>query len=108
MLTEEPKAEVSQRLEDLGKIYDEHNKLYGADYYEHGALMMALFPPHGITLTNESEFLRYNLFKQMAAKLARYANNFFKGGHKDSLDDIAVYSQMLAEIDGIIERKMKG
>jgi hypothetical protein len=35
----------------------------------------------------------------MASKLARYANNFFTGGHADSLEDISVYAQMLREVD---------
>lgn len=101
------KPAVVKSLEELARLYEERNRLYGSDYYEHGNLMMALFPPHGITLTDESEFVRYNLFKQMAAKLARYAKNFFKGGHKDSLKDIAVYSQMLVEIDELMERKLE-
>ena len=32
-------------------------------------------------------------------KIARYAENFDKGGHDDSLNDISVYAAMLRSID---------
>lgn len=89
---------VPERLRKLGNLYQERNKVYGSDYLQHGDLMKAFFP-EGIHLRNPDDFTRYSLFKMCAAKLSRYAKNFFKGGHADSLDDVAVYAQMLSEVD---------
>jgi hypothetical protein len=96
-----------ERLTQLGSLFRERDVTYGSCYHDHGAIMMALFPPHGITLTDEWEFKRYAIFMTLASKMARYAKNFFKGGHADSLNDIAVYSQMLAEVDELQNGRLK-
>lgn len=90
---------VAAALIKLAELYETRNAEYGDDYKHHGQLMMALFPK-GIELRSEADFARYALFKMIAVKLARYAVNFHRGGHRDSLDDIAVYSQLLQELDG--------
>jgi hypothetical protein len=93
---------VPDRLTELGNIYRERNKAYGSDYHRHGKMMMALLP-RGVVLKTEHAFRRYNIFKQIVAKIARFAVNFDSGGHADSLDDISVYAQMLRELDEIGE-----
>jgi hypothetical protein len=92
------RASVPERLTELGTIFQDRNRAYGSDYLEHGDLMMAFFP-EGVKLETPDDFTRYSLFKMCAAKLSRYAKNFFNGGHSDSLNDLSVYSQMLAEVD---------
>jgi hypothetical protein len=39
------------------------------------------------------------VFVQIVGKLTRYAEQFTSGGHEDSLDDTAVYSMMMKELD---------
>ena len=90
---------VPGSLAALGRIYEERNRKYGKNYHLHGFVMMGLFP-HGVNLASVSDFNRYSCLKEMATRLGRYSHNFHDGGHTDSLDDIAVYSQMLRELDG--------
>jgi hypothetical protein len=89
---------VAKMLETLGSIFASRNKEYGDDYHHFGKTMLGFFP-RGVTLKTEKDFGRFALFTFAAAKLSRYAKNFAKGGHPDSLDDAAVYSQMLQELD---------
>ena len=92
------KKTVPESLAALGEIYKDRNMIYGDDYKGHGNVMMALFPM-GIVLYNQTDFNRYSCLKEIVTKISRYATNFNRGGHDDSLDDIAVYSQMLKELD---------
>lgn len=89
---------VADRLAALGETYKVRNKTYSNNYYRHGPLMVALFP-EGIELGSPEEHARFGILTMMVSKLSRYAANFKSGGHKDSLDDLAVYSQMLVELD---------
>jgi len=89
---------VKKQLEDLGKLYQKKNDEYGDTYHRFGPVMDAMFPD-GLTLDNPEDFGRITLLEQIMGKLVRYASNFESGGHADSLDDIAVYSQMLQELD---------
>ena len=56
--------------------------------------MKALFPS-GLYLNTELDFARFGILNFIVSKLIRETNNFSSGGHEDSLDDIAVYSQIL-------------
>jgi hypothetical protein len=89
---------VPKALAELGKIYAERNAVYGDDYKNHGRIMTVLFPD-GLTLKTVEDFNRFSCLKEMVTKIARYAPNFQRGGHTDSLDDISVYAQMLQELD---------
>jgi hypothetical protein len=60
--------------------------------------MAALFP-EGVELKSPSDFTRFALFAQAHGKLVRYAARFAAGGHPDSLDDTAVYAQILRFVD---------
>jgi hypothetical protein len=93
------KKTVGRMLADLGKIYDERGASYGDNYLWAGKRLSGYFP-RGITLDSEEKFNRFHLFVHMDSKLSRYAQVMEKGGyHADSLDDLAVYSQMLREFD---------
>lgn len=89
---------VPQALRDAAAIYEERNKLYGDNYKRHGQVMAAMFPT-GVELHDLHDHNRFGVFTQIVAKLTRYAENFQRGGHVDSLDDMTVYSQMLQELD---------
>jgi hypothetical protein len=89
---------VPDKLASLAKLYRERNLLYGDNYKRFGDVMMLLFP-NGITLQTKEDHNRFSLFVHIVTKGTRYAEQFKKGGHPDSLDDIAVYAQMLWEID---------
>lgn len=91
-------ATVPEMLRNAAKIYEERNKLYGDNYKRFGWIMNTLFPD-GINLSHPEDFNRFGIFVQMVSKLTRYAQNFEKGGHSDSLDDLAVYAMMLRELD---------
>ncbi len=99
-----PLPTVGERLSSLGKLYDERATLYGDNYKHFGKVMMGMFP-HGLTLETEEEFGRFSLLVLPLIKLTRYSQMFKKGGHVDSLDDTAVYVQMLREIDDEIANK---
>jgi hypothetical protein len=89
---------VPERLKKLGQLFADRNALYGDNYKNFGKVMIALFP-EGIELKTESEFNRFCIFVQIVSKASRYSSMFKHGGHPDSLDDTAVYSQMLAEVE---------
>lgn len=89
---------VPDMLRDNAGIYEQRNQLYGDNYKRFGKIMAILFP-NGIDLQNADDFNRFGIFVQVVSKITRYAENFSRGGHDDSLDDNAVYSMMLKELD---------
>jgi hypothetical protein len=89
---------VPDRLAALADIYEDRNALYGDNYKRFGDIMVGLFPK-GLTIDSAPGWNRIALLIHMVTKVTRYAENHNDGGHADSLDDIAVYSQMLREID---------
>lgn len=89
---------VPERLSDLGSIYRERNEVYGDDFRRYGRVIMALFPD-GVKLDNEQDANRFGVLTQMIAKFGRYCSSFAVGGHADSLDDLAVYAQILSLLD---------
>jgi hypothetical protein len=86
-------------LERLAVLFRERNSLYGDNYLHHGQIMIALFNGKVPEQNTVEDANRFGIFTQMVSKLTRYANRWDKGGHEDSLDDLSVYSQMLAELD---------
>ena len=95
---------VPEMLREAAETYEERNQLYGDNYRFFGDIMKALFP-HSINLSSTNDYSRYALLLLMAMKLDRYAKQFDQGGHDDSLLDLAVYSQMLRELDIECRRK---
>jgi hypothetical protein len=90
--------DVADALRKLGDLYAQRNAIYGDSYHKFGELLETLFPD-GLTLHGASDFNRFICYTQALGKLTRYAPNFHKGGHADSLDDNSVYSQMLQQLD---------
>lgn len=93
--------DVTDALKEAADLFEERDEKYGSSYKKHGRVMRAFFP-QGLELSTENEFGRFAIFNMLAGKLGRYANNFEDCGHKDSLDDISVYAQMLNDLDGAI------
>lgn len=89
---------VVRELEAKARVFEERNKLYGDNYKRFGYVMVALFP-NGLNLKSAEDFNRFGILVQLVAKETRYAENFVRGGHDDSLDDTAVYAMMLKELD---------
>lgn len=89
---------VPNRLKLLGELYEDRNKTYGAAYKQFGDVLLGLFP-EGLQLKTEEDFCRFAIFVHSMGKMVRYARAFNRGGHPDSLNDMSVYSQMLAEYD---------
>lgn len=89
---------VPQMLRDLAHIYAERNPQYGDNYKHGGEILKAMFPD-GIILRSAEEFNRMHLLIMMMSKLSRYAAMLTKGGHVDSLNDIAVYAMLARECD---------
>lgn len=89
---------VPEMLREAAAVYEERNKVYGSNYKRFGSVMREIFP-QGITLRSIDDFNRFGVFVQMVGKITRYAENWQRGGHEDSLVDLAVYSQMLRELD---------
>lgn len=89
---------VGDELRLAAELYDQRNEVYGDTYKEFGDLLHALHP-EGITLVTKEDFNRFGVYTQILSKIKRYSVNFMKGGHEDSLTDLAVYANMLKELD---------
>lgn len=93
------RSTVPERLSKLGELFLERHRTYGRDYEHVGDILMGMFPG-GLTLDAPEKFQRFYMFVYMLGKLNRYSQCLARGeGHQDSLDDLSVYSQMLAELD---------
>lgn len=88
---------VPDMLRVAAKIYEDRNKMYGDNYKRFGPALSGLM--NGAALTTPDDFNRFGILVQIFSKISRYCNMFEKGGHDDTLDDIAVYAMMLKEID---------
>jgi hypothetical protein len=89
---------VPAALKELAKLYEERNATYGDSYHKFGEVLEIVFPD-GLFLKTASDFNRFIAYFNCMGKLVRYAPNFTKGGHVDSLDDTSVYAQMLQQLD---------
>jgi len=98
---------LGDRLDKLKSIHDQRNGLYKDAAFRRGEIMLALFDGEMPDLKTEEDVNRYGIFQMIVSKLTRYAVTFENGGHEDSLDDLAVYSQMLAQYDNKIKGNKK-
>jgi hypothetical protein len=85
-------------LSAASDTFCEKRKQYGNNYRVLGKVMSAMFPD-GLTIKTETDWNRIHLFLLSMVKKTRYANNYEKGGHEDSIIDDIVYLAMLHEID---------
>jgi hypothetical protein len=89
---------VDELLCELAEMFLEKNKLYDEQYASFGETMMTLLGP--IEIKTAKDYSRYMTVFNMVTKIKRYCNMMKKGSHHpDSLDDLAIYSQMLRRLD---------
>lgn len=89
---------VPEMLLDSAATFEERSKVYGDNYKRFGAVMQRMFP-NGLSCNSVDDFNRLGVFVQIVSKVTRYAEQFAKGGHDDSLLDLSVYATMLRELD---------
>lgn len=95
-----PKPFVEQELIARAALFKKKNGEYGDNYHRHGAIMKLLLGPKNQNIdVNDDTMSRLGIFTQIVSCLTRYGEGFNRGGHDDSLDDIAVYAMMLKELD---------
>lgn len=92
---------VADMLREAAKTTEERGKIYGdsrENFDAIGRTLKGLFP-EGVELNTSEQFARFCLVTMLAVKLARYTNNFTKGGHEDSVHDLGVYAFILQDND---------
>ena len=89
---------VPDRLQELAKLFESRERAYGDKYKVIGDVLWSMFDG-GIKLETARDYTRFVMLAFVVQKLCRYSNTFLDDGHSDSLDDAAVYAQMLREID---------
>lgn len=98
---------AAEILDEGAATYRQRNAVYGDNYKNVGGAFAALFP-RGVTLKTVDDHNRFHILSLMIVKLSRYANNWNKGGHADSMHDNTVYSAMLEIIDQEIKERSPG
>jgi len=88
----------SEILEAAATLQREKDAEYGEAWKKVGPQLAAMFPD-GLVLRTPNDFARFALFFQAFGKFGRYAANFHRGGHPDSLRDLAIYAAMLESLD---------
>jgi len=97
------KPDAGERLRVLAKMRDERRALYGDNYIKAGYAMAFMLGK--IELRTPRDYIRFGLLVQEYSKLSRYSVQW-KDGHQDSLDDLAVYAQLLAEVDAMTDEDL--
>lgn len=90
---------VPKQLMDKARLYAERNALYGDNYKRFGVILTCLLDGQQLDASDVDQMNRLGVFVQIVSKMTRYGNLFTIEPHADSLDDIAVYSMMLKELD---------
>jgi hypothetical protein len=94
------KKTPADMLREIASIYDERKPMYGDNYKHVGKAMVALFPDGVHIPPGDAEtWNRLHFVMHMYSKLSRYCMNLQRGGHQDSLDDLAVYAMLARECD---------
>jgi hypothetical protein len=89
---------AADKLEAMAATFRERNAVYGDNFVRLGNAMHALFP-NGLTIASPEDWTRLYFFTLQIVKASRYATNFTKGGHADSVHDAAVYAALLEAFD---------
>lgn len=84
----------------MAETFRARNEVYRNNIDMHKDVMLALFPD-GVKLETAYDHYRMQIFNLIIVKLTRYAINWQEGGHQDSLEDMAVYTAMLMQIDSV-------
>lgn len=97
-------SSVPKMLQESADVYKQRQEVYGDCHKKFGEVMVVLFPTGICEYYKEvnpsvEHYSRVGILVQIISKLTRYAQNFDKGGHDDSLQDLVVYATMLRELD---------
>lgn len=90
---------VVTELLKKAKLYGDRYAVYGDNYHRFGPIFSLLMETQKLECLSTHDMARLGVLVQLVSKLTRYCENFNRGGHDDSLDDMAVYSMMLKELD---------
>jgi len=90
---------VVKELRTKADLYKQRNAIYGDNYHRFGPIFSLLMENQSLNVKSTHDMARLGVLVQLVSKITRYAENFNRGGHDDSLDDIAVYAMMLKELD---------
>jgi len=101
-----PKSSVPDRLAELGRLYRARNRVYGDPFADFGYVLHYMFGGR-LVLETPEEFGRFSLFMAHWGKMSRYSASIKRGGHPDSMDDLAVYCMILREYDDEWERRRR-
>ena len=96
-MSDTPPLPVEQRLLNLSALFARKDAQYGDAHHCVACVLELLLGD--VKLDSVDAKHRYFLLSMIVLKLSRYTNNFNEGGHGDSLDDLAVYAQILRELD---------
>ena len=97
------KLDAAERLRGLAKLRDERKALYGDNYIRAGFAMAFMLGT--VTLRTPRDYIRFGLIAHQYSKMSRYSIQW-KDGHPDSLDDLSVYSQILATVDDMDDQDL--
>lgn len=89
---------IPDMIREGADIFEERSAVYGDSFRIHGAVMAALLPER-VSLGTVEDQNRFGVLTMIVSKLVRYAQNFYTGGHDDSLADLAVYTAILRKLD---------
>jgi len=89
---------VQDLLNEAANTFKERNALYGNNYKDFGAALLACFGGSIPEIKTAEDANRLSLIMNCLGKLGRYCQNFENGGHADSAHDLIVYAAMLEEI----------
>lgn len=84
-------------LLNAADTFKQRAEVYGDNYKKFGQVIAAL--NMDLQMRTVQDWNRFGLLIQIISKLMRYTENFSKGGHDDSLNDLSVYSAMLRSLD---------
>lgn len=101
-------TKVLTAIGEMERTFRERNAVYQDNWKLHCKMLMALFPD-GLTVKTEDDWARLNFFLMLTGKISRYAQQYEKGGHADSIHDTSVYAVMLECFDEMkLEEAIEG
>ena len=93
---------VDEILNESAALYKGRKEIYPSDNWEISGRVLQELLPNGVAINSAYDNERYHIFTWLIGKICRYAQNYDKGGHEDSLRDAIVYAAILKSIDGKI------
>ncbi len=89
---------AADTLDEAANTFRERNKVYKDNFVRLGNMMHSMFP-EGLTVASPEDWTRLYFMLLAQTKASRYATNWTKGGHADSVHDQIVYAAMLETFD---------